>query len=298
MNGRQIKNEGFTLIELMLSLAVFTIVIGAAYTLFSQQQKTHYSQMAAVDMQQDLRAGMGLMMRDIRIVGYDDCIGTPAGAGFTLASASQVGLTMSIFNNFDDDGDGLTDEWDEAGSIAFDGIDNDGDGVVDGYGEETWAGVVRAIDQSGETVIYGFRAADDADSDGIADAGAAQFGRTDGNGTFSVLMENVHAVAFAYAYDDDNDGFLDRDAGGDLIWGVDTDNDQDLDADMAGNVIDPNIDYDGIRAVQVWVLSRASRTSEGFMNSQTYTVGSTDIIPGDSFMRRLLTTTMLCKNME
>ncbi len=302
MNGRQSKNGGFTLIELLIVLVIFSIVMAAAYSLFNSQQKSHTAQLAIVDMQQDLRAGMSLMERDIRLAGYDDPIGTKAGAGFTAASASQMGFTMSIFDGIDDDGDKLVDEWDEAGNAVFDGRDNDGDGTWDGYSEETWVinkgGTTRAIDQPDETVIYGFRAADDGNGDGIADAGAAPLGRTDGNGTFNVLMENVNAVAFAYAYDNDNDGFLDRDASGNVIWAVDTDGDNALDTDMAGNAINPNVNDNRIRAVQVWVLARAPSPTQGYVNSQTYTVGSNDITPGDSYLRRLLTTTVLCKNMR
>jgi type IV pilus assembly protein PilW len=298
MNGRALKNDGFTLIEMMIAIALFSVVIGAAYTLFNSQQKTHTSQLAMVDVQQDLRAGMGLMVRDVRLAGYDECIGTTAGAGFTVASESQMAFTMSIFDNFDGDGDGLVDEWDEAGSIAMDGLDNDGDGIVDGYSEVDWAGVSRAVDQAAESVTYGFNAADDANDDGIADAGAARFGRTDGSGVFNVLMENVHAVAFAYAFDDDDDGFIDLDAGGDVIWGVDSDNDQDLNVDISGTAINPNVSLDNIRAVQIWVLARSDREESGFLDTRTYNVGSSAITPGDLFRRRLLTATVLCKNMH
>ncbi len=292
------NNNGFTLIELLISLAVFTVVMGAAYSLLTSQQRTYISQMEVVDTQQDLRAGMELMVRDFRLAGYDECIGDTAGAGFAAASATRVALTMSIHDGVDGDGDGIEDEWDEAGSIAFDGIDNDGDGEVDGYSEITWAAVAPAIDQAEETVIYGFSALDDADDDGIADAGAASFGRTDGGGIFNVLMDNIQAASFAYAFDDDRDGFLDIDAGGDVIWAMDSENDQDLDVDLDGNAVNPNVDLERIRAVRIWVLARTSGETDDFVDNLTYTVGNTDIVPGDGFRHRLLTATVLCKNMD
>ena len=292
------NNNGFTLIELMISVAIFAVVMGAAYSLLTSQSKTYTSQMAVVDTQQDLRAGMELLVRDFRLAGYDECIGDSADAGFAVASATRVTLTMSIHDGIDGDGDTIVDEWDEAGSIAFDGIDNDGDGEVDGYSELTWAAVSPSINQAEETVIYGFSASDDADDDGIADIGAAPFGRTDGAGVFNVLMDNIRAVAFAYAFDDDLDGFLDVDAGGDVIWAVDSENDQDLNVDLGGNAVNPNIELDRIRSVRIWVLARTSRESRDFVDNQTYTVGSADIVPGDGFRHRLMTSTVLCKNMD
>ena len=52
-----------------------------------------------------------------------------------------------------------------------------------------------------------------------------------------------------------------------------------------------------IRAVRIWILSRADREDPDFRNTKTYVVGSQVITPNDGFRRRLLTTTVQCRNM-
>lgn len=104
---------GFTLVELMIGMALAGLVMVAIYTSFQMQQDTFIAQDQVVMMQQDLRASMETVAQDIRLAGYDP--DHNVGAGFTTATATSVRMTMDIHNGADDDADGLIDEPDEIG---------------------------------------------------------------------------------------------------------------------------------------------------------------------------------------
>ena len=63
--------RGFTLIEMMIAMAIGLVVLGAMYSVFTIQYKTFGNQEEIVAMQQSVRAGMDMMIREIRMAGYD-----------------------------------------------------------------------------------------------------------------------------------------------------------------------------------------------------------------------------------
>jgi len=64
------KNEGVTLIELLVAMAISAILIAAIYRTFISQQKTYTVQEQVVDMQQNVRVAINRMMREIRMAGF------------------------------------------------------------------------------------------------------------------------------------------------------------------------------------------------------------------------------------
>ena len=99
------NNNGFTLIEILVALALTGIVMGAIYSAYHSQQKTYIIQESVAEMQQNLRAAMYLMTREIRMAGYDPR-GT-ASAGITYISSQSVRITK------DENGNGAIDAQDE-----------------------------------------------------------------------------------------------------------------------------------------------------------------------------------------
>jgi type IV pilus assembly protein PilW len=65
------KNKGFTLPELMIAMAVGSIIMAVIYSTYQAQQKSYTTQHLGVEMQQNIRAAMSLMKREIRMAGYD-----------------------------------------------------------------------------------------------------------------------------------------------------------------------------------------------------------------------------------
>ena len=68
---------GFSLVELLIAMAVGLVVLGAMYSVFTIQNKTFANQENFVEMQQSVRASMDMMAREVGMAGYD-----PAGANF------------------------------------------------------------------------------------------------------------------------------------------------------------------------------------------------------------------------
>jgi type IV pilus assembly protein PilW len=120
------------------------------------------------------------------------------------------------------------------------------------------------------------------------------------------LAEDIHAIHFAYAFDNDGDGeldFVDGDGDGELdadeeIWAYDSDGGGDLDWDSdAGTALAAAVSFDKIRAVRVWILARTKHPLRGYSRARSFNLGD-QFVPGKkNFKYRLLTTTVKCRNM-
>jgi type IV pilus assembly protein PilW len=124
MMKNQKFNKGFTLIELMVAMAISTLVLSGIYALFHKQVATHNTERLVVSMQQNVRAAVSFMERDIRMARYD-----PAGAsGADILIANRAQLRFEI----DRDEDGAIAGAEE--TITYD-LDNDPDprdGIANG----------------------------------------------------------------------------------------------------------------------------------------------------------------------
>ncbi|MDH3882589.1 MAG: prepilin-type N-terminal cleavage/methylation domain-containing protein [Desulfobacterales bacterium] len=289
MKSRIDNHKGFSLTELMIAMAVGSIIMAVIYSTYQAQQKSYTNQQVAVEMQQNIRAAMSLIKREIRMAGYDP-----------LASD---GVDNDAANGADDPG-----ESSGAGILSATGsfiqfsFDNNANSTTA---------------DPNESLTYGFTSGD-IDLDGIADDGAESLSRVDaGSGTTELIAYDIQGIAFAYAFDDDGDGQLDITPGnGNVIWAVDadddgfldtvldTDDDGDIDAaDTPGGVaLDPafwptQVDIANIRAVRIWVLARSRIPIRGHSDNRTYVVGAGRVNSADDFQRRLLVDTVNCRNM-
>lgn len=122
-----LKNaQGFTLVELMITLAISGIIVAAIYAAYISQQRTYLAQEQVAEMQQNIRAAVDLMAREIRSAGYDPT--GKAGAVITTASAGQISFSQDI------NGDGDTADTGEIidfGFSAAPGYDVDRNGIPD-----------------------------------------------------------------------------------------------------------------------------------------------------------------------
>ncbi|MBU1184433.1 MAG: prepilin-type N-terminal cleavage/methylation domain-containing protein [Proteobacteria bacterium] len=91
---------GFSLVELLIAMAVGLVVLGAMYSVFTIQNKTFGNQEVFVEMQQNVRAGMDMMAREIGMAGYN-----PAGVNF----AGVTVITSQLQIQADLDGNGAID---------------------------------------------------------------------------------------------------------------------------------------------------------------------------------------------
>ena len=91
------NDEGFTLVELLVAMVIFLTLIGAIFSTFQSQQQSFIVQEQVVAMQQNLRAAMLMMEKEIRMAGYDPA-GT-ANAGIATMGANQLQLTKDDNEN-------------------------------------------------------------------------------------------------------------------------------------------------------------------------------------------------------
>ncbi len=158
-----------------------------------------------------------------------------------------------------------------------------------------------------ENIQYGYTAAADADADGVADDGAASIMRF--STTDDPIADNIHAIAFAYAFDDNRDGILDFvDAApfngqfdpGEEIWAYDSPAvaSVGLDTNSATlNALPTVVSYDRIRAVRIWVLARTQIPLREAARTKNFIVGGRNIPLNDRYQYRLLTATVKCRNL-
>jgi type IV pilus assembly protein PilW len=115
------KNSGVTLTELLIVLALTGIVSGAIYNIFISQGKAYTIQSEVAEMQQNLRAGIFMMEREIRMVGYDPT--RAADAEILTAAPGLLDFTADL------NGDGDTDDPNE--HMIYWLYDLDADGASD-----------------------------------------------------------------------------------------------------------------------------------------------------------------------
>ncbi|MGA1796339.1 MAG: PilW family protein [bacterium] len=253
---------GFTLVELLLALFISAVMAAAIFDFFIAQNKSYSVQDQVAEMQQNMRAAVNLMVKEIRMAGYDPT--GKAGAGIVAAESSRITFTLDL-----DEDEGLTDY--------------------------------------NEYITYGLY----TPADGIQKLGR----KATQNEHFAPVAEHVESLGFAYAFDSNGDGILDRD-GPHVIWAIDKDGTwYDLDTNDDGNIDDDDaipagentgiaVDLDDIRAVRVWLLVESSKPDEGYTNRKTYVVGGRVIRPaGDAdsendFRRmRIVETVVRLRNM-
>ncbi len=150
-----------------MTMAISGVIVAAIYSAYSAQQKVYTAQNQVTEMQQNIRAAMGFMTREIRMAGYDPT--GRAGAEITAAEAGQISFTQDI-------------------------TDTAGTGGRDGK-----------TDGPGEIIDFGFSTAVDADRNGIPDTlsngvpESAPLGRQTGNaGGFQPIAEDIQAIEFHY----------------------------------------------------------------------------------------------------
>ena len=124
----KVLNQGFTLVELLVGMAVSLLAMGAIYSTFLSQHKSYLVQDQTAAMQQNLRAAMFYMQREIRMAGLDP-LGT-AGAGIVTANASSIRFTEDIWGGaVGTPPNGTVTDANE--DITYNLVDSDADGALD-----------------------------------------------------------------------------------------------------------------------------------------------------------------------
>jgi len=307
MRHNRSRKKGFTIIELLIALALTVFVSAGIYTAYITQVRSYTVQERVAEMQQNLRAAMITMVDEMRIAGYDPL--RAGGFGITDIRPRDVNYAVNVTI---------------AGNSALVRTADDGAGGNTGNG----------VMDGDETIIYYIF---DFNADGIPDLARDDDGVLNAN---DLLAEGIQSLGFAYAFDAPDpgtggppDGNLDTyNVGGNavVIWAIDSDGDNDLDLnldtdndgiinaadDTDGNgIIDggaaegqglanfsgvaiPDVSTANIRAVRIWILGITLHPDRSFSNQGTsYVVGKKVFRPNDNLRRRLLSTIVKYRNM-
>ena len=109
---------GFTLVELMIAMALGLIVLGAMYGVFTVQSKHFSNQEQIVEMQQNARMAIDIISREIRMAGYNPKQ-TPGSFTFLLAATENRATNQNnVAFTYDDNSDGIEDSNDSE-QVAF-----------------------------------------------------------------------------------------------------------------------------------------------------------------------------------
>jgi len=131
------SEKGFTLVELMVTLAIMAVVMAGVYSAYYSQQQSYIVQEQVSEMQQNLRGAMYFMAKEIRMAGCNPTGG--ASAGIVTAGANTINFTMDLRGKDPDDpADGDTADPNE--NITYILYDSDGDGTNDALGRDTGTG--------------------------------------------------------------------------------------------------------------------------------------------------------------
>lgn len=106
------KEDGFSLVELLIYMVMFIVVMGALYSVFIGNTKSYSSQENKVEMVQDLRAAMHLLVSDIRMAGLDP------------TDADGIGFVDDADDKYDTDGNSIHFTMDFDGNGAIDNSEN------------------------------------------------------------------------------------------------------------------------------------------------------------------------------
>lgn len=116
------REGGFTLVELLVVMAIVGVVMTGIYLTYVSQQKSYIVQEEIAAMQQQMRAAMYYMVGEIRMAGFDPT--GNAGAGITTMDANTITFTMDTTDDAaTGPPDGDTDDSGETITYSLSGTD-------------------------------------------------------------------------------------------------------------------------------------------------------------------------------
>jgi type IV pilus assembly protein PilW len=88
--------EGFTLVELMVSMGIGMVILAAVTTTFMSQTRIYNAQEQINEMQQNARGALDILSRELKMAGYK-----PNGGGFNGVTYSTTQLRVQADLNSD-----------------------------------------------------------------------------------------------------------------------------------------------------------------------------------------------------
>lgn len=296
-------DAGFTLVEVLIALAIFGVVIAQAFAVFSAQHLTYTNTERAIEVQQDVRLVADAVLSDVRMAGYmvPQQAGIASVDGGTSApdmvcvsdpdrmDDTEVAKATARFDRSDIDVSSPLGAGDASVTLAAPDIDGDGlnddfaigDGIIIVDGTSSHCGVIESIGGASNETI-GFRPNTPAGFSALAGTGRVvpaivyEVNGTDLRRNGLRLATQVEDLQVEFGVDANSDGQI-----------VEAEYVDDL------NGSDP-LD---ILAVRVSVIARADREDESIETSGRPAAANRTAGAADGFRRRRVTAIVLPRNL-
>jgi len=95
------KEQGFTLVEVIVAMALGLVILTGIYNLLTHTSKAYRVQDRVVEMQQNARTAMDIMTRELKMAGYDP-LGI-ANARIVSADDDSIRFTLDITSTYSGD---------------------------------------------------------------------------------------------------------------------------------------------------------------------------------------------------
>jgi type IV pilus assembly protein PilW len=102
------KKNGFTLIELLASILISVVLMAGFYSVFFSQQKAFSAQEQVAEMNQNIRAALDLMTREIRLAGYKTSTSTFNGIATATSDSIRILADLNQDGDVADDNEDIT----------------------------------------------------------------------------------------------------------------------------------------------------------------------------------------------
>lgn len=296
------------MVETLVAMALASVVLGAIFLTFKSQQDSYIVQTQISATQQNARAALYMVTRDIQMAGY---------------------YTNFVSRNYRMDWDDLDGDKESIRPLIY--ARNNITGRNDGIKDNTDLIVIVKASDDGRQLA--------GDEKGVGNVVAGSLRDVDNlrKGKCALLVKNdLSAAEFFEVQENSGDMIVpfmlhQSYEAGDWIYRADVivyhvDDDRahpslrrkNLGANEGAQVVAENIDdlqfryllksgewVDGeatgftgndVRAVEVFLLARTSDTNRGYIDSTAYTIGDRNYVPGDGYRRRLLHSVVKTRN--
>jgi len=319
-NQKRLPSQGFTLVELMVAMAISLVVMGAIFLTFKSQQDSYVIQDQITATQQNLRAAMYMLTRDIQMAGY--------------------------YTNFDSGS--YTMDWDDLGvnevirPLIY-ARNNVADGGGDNIKDNTDLIVIIKASSNNQQLVAGETA-----SGNTVDASLRAVDNLEAGKCALLVKENLSRAEFFQVQEDSGDmsltiSLVENYGVNDWIYRADViiyyvDNEDDpgdpndnddpahpklrrknLGSNQGAQVVAENIDNlqfqyllsttggwtnnlaigqeINVRAVKISLLARTANTNRGYTDTNTYNIGDNpNPNPNDAYRRKLLSSIVKTRN--
>ena len=157
MKTSEKKDEGFTIIELLIALTLSLVVLTSVSGAFISQRKTYASQEQMTEMIQGTRAVMEIITREVKLAGFN-----PTGST-TLVGIPYSTTQLEIRADLDGDGTATASDTNEVIIYSHDGSVLE----INRNAGQAWS-YARILAENIESFTFGY-----LDADGIATTTAA-----------------------------------------------------------------------------------------------------------------------------